>query len=177
MRTNRQIHNEVRKLFYGSRRMFIQVEPGLMDKESAIKYGHGLKCLHMSTTINPTILQLLKELEFQFRKDPSGGCYPSESWMNPMGRIYYMLKLERISITFTESEFYRLTAAGSTDPKALEVQRIQYEKLERFARWFINQIPASVNVSWSREDAAVFFNSTAVEQRLYQAIQERALPE
>ncbi|KAI4675361.1 uncharacterized protein J4E84_010103 [Alternaria hordeiaustralica] len=120
MRTNRQIHNEVRKLFYGSRRMFIQVEPGLMDKESAIKYGHGLKCLHMSTTINPTILQLLKELEFQFRKDPSGGCYPSKSWMNPMGRIYYMLKLERISITFTESEFYRLTAAGSTDPKALE---------------------------------------------------------
>ncbi|KAI4713836.1 hypothetical protein J4E89_001284 [Alternaria sp. Ai002NY15] len=120
MRTNRQIHNEVRKLFYGSRRMFIQVEPGLMDKESAIKHGHGLKCLHMSTTINPTILQLLKELEFQFRKDPSGGCYPSESWMNPMGRIYYMLKLERISITFTESEFYRLTAAGSTDPKALE---------------------------------------------------------
>ncbi|KAI4705557.1 hypothetical protein J4E81_000440 [Alternaria sp. BMP 2799] len=146
MRTNRQIHNEVRKLFYGSRRMFIQVQPGLMDKESAIKYGHGLKCLHMSTTINPTILQLLKELEFQFRKDPSGGCYPSESWMNPMGRIYYMLKLERISITFTESEFYRLTAAGSTDPKALEVQRIQYEKLERFARWFINQIPASVNL-------------------------------
>ncbi|KAI4624499.1 hypothetical protein J4E83_004174 [Alternaria metachromatica] len=146
MRTNRQIHNEVRKLFYGSRRIFIQVQPGLMDKESAIRYGHGLKCLHMSTTINPTILQLLKELEFQFRKDPSGGCYPSKSWMNPMGRIYYMLKLERISITFAESEFYRLTAAGSTDPKALEVQRIQYEKLERFARWFINQIPASVNL-------------------------------
>jgi len=88
-----------------------------------------------------------------------------------------MLKLERISITFTESEFYRLTAAESTNPKALEVQRIQYEKLERFARWFINQIPASVNVSWSREDAAIFFNSAAVEQRLYQAIQDRALPE
>ncbi|KAI4664100.1 uncharacterized protein J4E79_003601 [Alternaria viburni] len=177
MRTNRQLHNEVRKLFYGNRRMFIQVGPGLMDKELAIKYDHGLKGLHMATTINPTALQLLKELEFQFCKHMCGESYPSESWMNPMGRIYYALKLERIRITFIKNDIYRLSAAGSTNPKGLESQRIQYEKLERFGRWFINQIPASVNVSWSREDAAIFFNSTAVEQRLYQAIQERALPE
>ncbi|KAI4944910.1 hypothetical protein J4E91_008254 [Alternaria rosae] len=172
-----QLHNEVRKFFYGNRRMFIQVGPVLMDKERAIEYDDAFKCLHMSTTINPTTLQLLKEMEFEFYKTQCGEYYPSESWMNPMDRIYDTLKLERIRITFTKRDQYRLTAAVAVSPELLKEQRIQYEKLERFGRWFINQIPASVNVSWSREDAAIFFNSTAVEQRLYQAIQERALPE
>ena len=148
-----------------------------MDKERQLEYDDGLKCLRMSTTINPNTLQLLKELEFEFYKSQRGECCPSESWMNPLGRIYDRLKLERIRITFTKSDRYRLTAALAANPELLKLQRTQYEKLERFARWFINQIPASVNVSWSREDAAIFFNSTAVEQRLYQAIQERALPE
>lgn len=147
-----------------------------MDKEYAIEYDDAFQCLHMSTTINPTTLQLLKELEFKFYKTQCGDCYPSESWMNPMSRIYDTLKLERIRITFTKRDQYRLTAAVALNPELLKEQRIQCEKLERFGRWFINQIPASVDVSWSREDAAIFFNSTAVEQRLYQAIQERASP-
>jgi hypothetical protein len=126
-------------------------------------------------TINPAIVELLKELEIEMFKTLVGNMYPPESWTSPMSHVFDGLKLERVRITFNKSKPWALSASAARNPAFLNAHEIQYEKLERFGRWLINQIPASVNVSWSREDAAVFFNSTAVEQRLHQAIQDRVL--
>jgi hypothetical protein len=140
-----------------------------MDKQYARKDRVVFESPQTIAMINPATLELLKELEIEVYKSVIGDMYPSESWTILTSNIFDLLRLERVRITFTKPDpFSRYSGPGLIPQKV---------KSEQFARWLIAQVPASVHISWSHEDAAAFFGSTAIEQRLYQAIQERTSSE
>jgi hypothetical protein len=156
MRANRQIHHEVSDYFYKNWRPCVPVHTLVMlahprRPDDIVSFQKNI------AAINPANLELLKELEIHVTEEDYSTIRTPR--LLPLSYIFDILKVERVHITFKLYESVRAWRQD-TDRKP-------------FGLWLLDQIPASVHVSWSHKDAAAFFRSTAVEQRFYQALQER----
>lgn len=150
MRANKQLYNEVMKYFYKNWRLYIRADCSAVGQVLSDEVCYeGVR-----RTIDSAVLELLKELEIRVYEHPS---YSKGMPSSRLSTLFKTLRLERVRITF--------------DPEVFS--RTENKLNERFGKKLIREIPASVSVSWSRNDAAAFFGSTAVEQRLYQALQEK----
>ena len=155
MRANRQLHDEVTKHFYKNWRLFVRVDASY---RSPLYLGEV--CYERARPIiNSAILELVKELEIRVYEHLVYSTAPPSSRIR---KIFDTFKIERVRITFELSK----TFEGRTKDM----------NLQRFGKKIFTQIPASVSVSWSRDDAAVFFRSTAIEHILQRALQERVSP-
>jgi hypothetical protein len=160
MRANRQLHDEVSKYFYKNWRLCARVGPALLGHSRRDYVAVNLQ--EAIPTINSATRELLKELEIRIYEHLRYAVITAPP-PSPISNIFDIFKLERVHITFELSDTFR----GRTEDT----------NMERFGKSLIKQIPASVSVSWSHKDAAAFFGSPAVEQRLYQALQDRVSPE
>jgi hypothetical protein len=88
---------------------------------------------------------------------------------NPMSHIFAKLTgLERLDITFDPNS----APIGGSFGLVLDFIGNKWETETR--EWLVDNIPASLKVSWDQPSASRFFGSTKVEERLRRAIQDKA---
>lgn len=166
MRVNRQIHYEVTKYFYGD---VILSLPSLFRLENNLLFEDNVPSVREAiAVISPDILPLFKQLSIHITGSSTAATFRRQP-TRPPAILSYIFNtftgLERVVISFGNPNPH--TFVGQEQPSA------QQPFVEQMKSRLFDQIPNSVNVSWSHEDAARFFHSGALEQRLWRAVQER----
>lgn len=173
MRVNKQVHGEVRKYFYERVTLSIRVT---FDSEMLTLFTCSntmALVYHELTNIDPGTLAFIKQLSIQIRdwqRPPRlRKCFPMA--LPSMEHLFRRLAgLEKLVMTFDIPNRSPISVYQEQTHTEMEDRRVEDVK-----RWLIDHIPASVNVSWPHADAARFYRSTALEQRLWQAIQDRTV--
>lgn len=173
MRINKQVHGEVRKYFYERVTLSIRV---VFDSDLLTLYtcrDTMSPVNHTLADINSGTLAFIKQLSIQM-SDWQRPPRMRESFPMALPSMEHLFRklvgLEKLVITFDIPNRPPISASQEQTHSEMEERCAEDMK-----RWLIDHIPASVNVSWPRVDAARFYRSTALEQRLWQAIQDRTV--
>ena len=119
----------------------------------------------MLDDMNPDTLKLFKDMTIMVRDVVTSGPVNGRI-TNPINHALSKLAgVERIAINFFEEDCYH----RDTLP-----QQYQDMYVDKTRKWLIDNVPASVRIEWDRPHASEFFGGEDAEQRLWQAIQQRA---
>jgi len=162
MLVNKQVYDEARKCFYGKQNLLIHASVSKVD--SSLQ-GLSGPIHDVLDDMNPDTLKLFKDITIIVGDVMTSGPIKGRI-TNPINHALSKLAgVERIFIGFFEEDcFHRHTLP----------QQYQDMYVDKTKKWLIDNVPASVRIEWDRPLASEFFGGEDAEQRLWQAIQQRA---
>lgn len=165
MQANRQMHHEVRKYLYERVTLCM---PAVFRPDSMQLFDDTVSAAYETIVgMDPDSLRFFKRLCMTIASSSGANRLGNQSGQPSiaMRHIFNTLTgLERLDITFDTSAHVSMSAQHGQDT--------QQKYIDEMKKRLIDDIPPSLAVSWPHADAARFFSSTAVAQRLWSAIQE-----